>query len=131
MEPTRLLGVGDENVKLIEESIPAKIIARGETIKIRGQEIDVKRAHEVLHEMMQTLSSKGDLTVRDVQKLITLSKSDPIGVIDGNSAPDSVIYFGDTILTAQDIRNMKQFSKYPSFYLDNIKPYLKGISSIP
>ena len=94
MEPTSLLGVGDENVKLIEESIPAKIIARGETIKIRGQEIDVKRAHEVLHEMMQTLSSKGDLTVRDVQKLITLSKSDPIGVIDGNSAPDSVIYFG-------------------------------------
>ena len=46
MEPTSLLGVGDENVKLIEESIPAKIIARGETIKIRGQEIDVKRAHE-------------------------------------------------------------------------------------
>ena len=94
MEPTSLLGVGDENVKLIEESIPAKIIARGETIKIRVQEIDVKRAHEVLHEMMQTLSSKGDLTVRDVEKLITLSKADPIGVIDGNSAPDSVIYFG-------------------------------------
>jgi len=94
MEPTTLLGVGDANVRLIEASIPAKIIARGETIKIQGDELDVNRAHEVLYEMMQTLNTRGDLTARDVQQLITLSKSDSIGMKEGDKVPDSVIYFG-------------------------------------
>ena len=94
MEPTTLLGVGDANVRLIEASIPAKIIARGETIKIQGEELDVMRAHEVLYEMMQTLNTRGDLTARDVQQLITLSKPDSIGMKEGNKVPDPVIYFG-------------------------------------
>jgi len=94
MEPTTLLGVGDSNVKLIEDSIPAKIIARGETIKIQGEELDVKRAHEVLYEMMQTLNTRGDLTARDVQQLITLSKTESMGMEDGDKVSDSVIYFG-------------------------------------
>jgi len=94
MEPTTLLGVGDANVRLIEASIPAKIIARGETIKIQGDELDVNRAHEVLYEMMQTLNTRGNLTARDVQQLITLSRPDSIGMNGGDKVPDSVIYFG-------------------------------------
>ena len=75
IDPTMLLGVGDANIKLIEQSIPAKIIARGEQIKLQGKESDVLRASEVLHEMMQTLSSRGDLNKKDVQQLIALSNS--------------------------------------------------------
>ena len=69
IDPTTLFGVGDANIKLIEQSIPAKIIARGEQIKLQGKESDVLRASEVLHEMMQTLSSRGDLNKKDVQQL--------------------------------------------------------------
>ena len=58
MEPTALLGVGDSHIKLIENAIAAKIIVRGETIKIQGDDIVVSQAQEVLHEMMQTLSCK-------------------------------------------------------------------------
>ena len=73
IDSTALLGVGDVNIKLIEELIPAKIIARGEVIKIHGEELDVVQAYEVLNEMMQTLSTRGNLNVRDIQQLITLS----------------------------------------------------------
>ena len=75
IDPTVLLGIGDANIKLIEQSIPAKIIARGEQIKIQGKESDVLRVREILLEMMQTLSSRGELNKKDVQQLIAFSKS--------------------------------------------------------
>ena len=93
LEPTALLGVGDAHLKLLESVIPATIIARGEIIKIQGSELAVENAHEVLHEMMQTLSSKGSLSVRDVQNLITLVKSED-SQSTNTSAPDIVIHYG-------------------------------------
>jgi len=94
MEPTALLGVADAHIKLIESAIPATIIARGEIIKIQGAEPDVGHAHEVLHEMMETLSGKGSLTVRDVQNLIALVTSENGGKKNGQAAPGYVIYYG-------------------------------------
>jgi len=94
MEPTALLGVADAHIKLIESAIPATIIARGEIIKIQGAEPDVGHAHEVLHEMMETLSGKGSLTVRDVQNLIALVTSENGSKKNGQAAPDYVIHYG-------------------------------------
>ena len=94
IDPTVLLGIGDANIKLIEQSIPAKIIARGEQIKLQGKESDVLRASEVLLEMMQTLSSRGDLNKKDVQQLIALSNSNTNQSFDTNQISDSIIYFG-------------------------------------
>ena len=94
IDPTALLGIGDANIKLIEQSIPAKIIARGERIKLQGKESDVLRASEILLEMMQTLSSRGDLNKKDVQQLIALSNSNTNQSFDTNQISDSIIYFG-------------------------------------
>ncbi|SVA58272.1 uncharacterized protein METZ01_LOCUS111126 [marine metagenome] len=94
MEPTALLGVADAHIKLIESAIPATIIARGEIIKIQGAEPDVGHAHEVLHEMMETLSGKGSLTVRDVQNLIALVTSENGSKKNGEAVPDYVIHYG-------------------------------------
>ena len=94
IEPTALLGVADAHIKLIESAIPATIIARGEIIKIQGEEPDVGHAHEVLREMMETLSGKGSLTVRDVQNLIALVTSENGSKKNGQAAPDYVIYYG-------------------------------------
>ncbi|GIR41888.1 MAG: phosphate starvation protein PhoH [Candidatus Neomarinimicrobiota bacterium] len=94
IDPTALLGIGDANIKLIEQSIPAKIIARGEQIKLQGKESDVLRASEVLLEMMQTLSSRGDLNKKDVQQLIAFSNSNTNQSFDTNQISDSIIYFG-------------------------------------
>ena len=94
IDPTVLLGIGDANIKLIEQSIPSKIIARGEQIKIQGKESDVLRVREILLEMMQTLSSRGDLNKKDVQQLIALSNSNTNQSFDTNQISDSIIYFG-------------------------------------
>ena len=94
IDPIAILGIGDANIKLIEQSIPAKIIARGEQIKLQGKESDVLRASEVLLEMMQTLSSRGDLNKKDVQQLIAFSNSNTNKSFDTNQISDSIIYFG-------------------------------------
>ena len=75
IEPASLLGVGDAHLKLIEEALPATLVVRGEVIKISGDKTIVEQVHEILHEMMTTLGSKGSLSSRDVQKLITLVQS--------------------------------------------------------
>ena len=94
IDPTALLGIGDANIKLIEQSIPAKIIARGEQIKLQGKESDVLRASDILLEMMQTLNSRGDLYKKDVQQLIALSNSNTNQSFDTSQISDSIIYFG-------------------------------------
>jgi len=94
VEPTALLGVGDSHIKLIENAIPVKIIIRGETIKVQGEDDVVSQAQEIIHEMMQTLTGKGSLTVSDTQKLITLIKSESNKEHDHRSVPDYVIYYG-------------------------------------
>ena len=94
MEHIALLGVADAHIKLIESAIPTTIIVRGETIKIQGAETDVGHAHEVLHEMMETLTGKGSLTVRDVHNLIALVTSENGSNNNGQAAPDHVIHYG-------------------------------------
>ncbi len=94
IEPTNLLGVGDSNLRLIEDAMPVKIIVRGELIKLQGERSVVESAKEVLFEMMATLSSKGSLSSRDVQKLITLSIASSANGFSDDIISDSVIYFG-------------------------------------
>ena len=95
LEPIALLGVADTHIKLIEAAIPATIIARGETIKIRGENPDVEHIHQILHEMMETLSEKGSLTVRDVQNLIALITSDNENSNGEIRVPEIVIHYGN------------------------------------
>jgi len=94
LEPTALLGVADAHIKLIETALPVTIIARGEIIKIEGENSETELAHEILHEMMETLSGKGSLTVRDVQNLIALVKSENGETRDELTPPDVVIHYG-------------------------------------
>ena len=94
IEPTALLGVGDSHIKLIEKAIPATIIVRGEKIKIQGDQQAILQVQEVLHEMMQTFTGKGSLTVKDVQKLITLIKANVNGMDKTNTVPEDVIHYG-------------------------------------
>ena len=95
LEPIALLGVADTHIKLIEAAIPATIIARGETIKIRGENPDVEHIHQILHEMMETLSGKGSLTVRDVQNLIALVTSENGKSNSEICVPEIVIHYGN------------------------------------
>lgn len=86
-----LLGAGDVHLKLIEDGFPGQIVARGNTILLDGVEKDINIVHDVIHEMIQTLNRKGNLTKKDVQQLINISN-----VENGNiqEKTENVIHYG-------------------------------------
>ena len=69
-----ILGVADCNLKLIQSVIPVSIIARGNKIKIIGNENNVDKVNQIFYEMIETLNSKGGLEKSDVKNLISIVK---------------------------------------------------------
>lgn len=86
-----LLGVADEHIRLLNVSFSTDILVRGNDIKLNGQESDVEIVHEIVHEMIQTLSRKGTLTKKDVLKLIKVVRSENGHTED---VPKEVIHYG-------------------------------------
>lgn len=86
-----LLGAGDVNLRLIEDTFPGQIIVRGNEIHLDGVEKDINIVQDVIHEMIQTLNRKGSLTKKDVSQLINISN-----VENGNiqEKTENVIHYG-------------------------------------
>ena len=86
-----LLGVADTHVRLLNNSFSTEILVRGNEIKLDGLERDVEMVHEIIHEMIQTVSRKGALTKKDVHQLIKVIRSE-----NGHTkeVPHEVIHYG-------------------------------------
>lgn len=74
-ELSAFFGPADANLKHIENSFSSKIIARGNEIKINGNEAEVALIEQLFHEMSITLSQKGSLAKKDVKTLINIITS--------------------------------------------------------
>ena len=94
INPVILFGIGDENIKIIENALPVKIIFREELIKIQGEDSLVNQVCNVFYEMINTISQKGTVTNRDIQQLIAMTKTDFKNGVESASNLESVIYFG-------------------------------------
>lgn len=94
VDPRILMGVRDKNLDLIEKFFPVSIIARGEVIKIKGEKNIIEQVYNILYEMIETIRSKGDLSIMDVQKLIDIGKSKNLFVKNEKASKSEVIYFG-------------------------------------
>ena len=84
-------GPADTNLKLIEKLFSSKIIARGNLIKIIGDEAEVDTISQVFHEMASTLNEKGSLEISDVETLLTFNSS---AMSSGDSKSKYIIYYG-------------------------------------
>ena len=111
VDPRILMGVGDKNLSLIEKFFPVSIIARGEIIKIKGGEKVIEQVHNILFEMMETIGSKGNLSIMDVQKLINIRKSKNLFVENEDAEINEVIYFGAKGSVIPKTKNQIKYSK--------------------
>jgi phosphate starvation-inducible PhoH-like protein len=79
LDPAGLAGVGDENLKILEDSFDCQIVLRGSTISLEGDESIVALAAETLNEMMKTLGRKNRLTADEVRSLAaTISNGETV-----------------------------------------------------
>jgi phosphate starvation-inducible PhoH-like protein len=69
------LGPEDTNLKLIENLFSSKIIARGNLIKIIGDEAEINAISQIFYEMASALNEKGSLDLSDVKTLLTFNSS--------------------------------------------------------
>jgi phosphate starvation-inducible PhoH-like protein len=67
-----LLGINDANLQIIEKRFEASVIARGETIMLRGDQGEVDRLEKIFREMVFLLKRNGSLTPNDVDTVIDL-----------------------------------------------------------
>ena len=85
-----MAGVADVNLKILEDSFPCKILLRGDTIFLDGDEQPVTQAEEVISEMMNTFSRKSSLTEGDVISLAALISEG--NHVKSNDAEQVVLY---------------------------------------
>ncbi|MDD3807566.1 MAG: PhoH family protein, partial [Candidatus Marinimicrobia bacterium] len=71
-DPLALLGVNDENLKVLQDHFQAEIMARGQSIKITGDPIEVERIHHIINQLIQLIPKKEYIKPSDVKTVINI-----------------------------------------------------------
>lgn len=100
VDMVRLLGLNDANLLIVEAGFSASIIARGDSMTIKGNQKEVDQIEKVFHELIYLLGKNGGLTTSDVETVIDLVmvNGDPalppnIRQQIGSDSIDSVVLF--------------------------------------
>ena len=87
-----LIGVGDANLRVLEDHFASQIIVRGNEFHIDGEKNEVEAIGHLVHEMSQTLNRKGSLTQKNIQDIIRITCNE--NKKQNNKSVDNVIYYG-------------------------------------
>ncbi len=76
IEPLRLTGVGERNLRALRQALKASIVVRGQEIILQGPEEEVRRAEDVLRHLIRKVEQKGYVLEEDVQDLLRSLKQE-------------------------------------------------------
>ncbi|WP_420826540.1 PhoH family protein [Sporosarcina limicola] len=77
-EAIMLLGISDQNMKLIEDELDITILTRGETISLSGEEENRNSAKLLLEQLLKVIRKGININQRDVSTAIEMVKSGTI-----------------------------------------------------
>lgn len=112
IHPIHFFGLNNENLKLLRTQYPKlKIVTRGNTIKIQGEEEDVKHFSEKLENISDTIKRHPNISEREIKSI--LSEHDAGPVKDEGLLKDMVLVHGPNgrIVKARTA-NQKKLVKY-------------------
>ena len=72
VNPVLLLGTNDAHLKLLQKNFDAKIIVRGDTIHLKGDQAEVEQIEEVLTELTFLCHKKHQLDSVDIETVVRL-----------------------------------------------------------
>src|SRR6185312_16337984 len=73
-----LLGISDQNMKLIEEALDISILTRGDTISLSGEQEQSQSAKVLLEQLLKVIRKGININLRDVSTAIEMVKSGTI-----------------------------------------------------
>ncbi|WP_432358540.1 PhoH family protein [Sporosarcina sp. UB5] len=77
-EAVMLLGISDQNMKLIEESMNISILTRGDTVSLTGEEQDIIAGKYLLEQLLKVIRKGININLRDISTAIEMVKSGTI-----------------------------------------------------
>jgi phosphate starvation-inducible protein PhoH and related proteins len=77
-ETVMLLGISDQNMKLIEEQLTVSVLTRGDTISISGAEDNRNSAKALLEQLLKVIRKGININQRDVSTALEMVKSGTI-----------------------------------------------------
>lgn len=77
-EAVMLLGISDQNMKLIEESMNISILTRGDTISLAGEEQDIVAGKYLLEQLLKVIRKGININLRDISTAIEMVKNGTI-----------------------------------------------------
>ncbi|WP_342505226.1 PhoH family protein [Sporosarcina sp. FSL K6-2383] len=77
-EAVMLLGISDQNMKLIEEALSISILTRGDTIALSGEEDNRESAKALLEQLLKVIRKGVNINQRDVSTAIEMVKGGTI-----------------------------------------------------
>jgi phosphate starvation-inducible PhoH-like protein len=110
VEPLMLLGVNDENLKVLTHHFESSIVVRGNAIHIAGKESELEQIENIVTEMVYTLEKKGSLEKQDVETLVRLEKSGDMQ--HREEGLDSVILFTKSDVIKPRTKGQEIYWKY-------------------
>jgi phosphate starvation-inducible PhoH-like protein len=70
-----LMGVGDQNIKSIQENVSAQIVVRGSTIHLDGNKNEIHLIESVVNEMMLAINNKGYIDPSEISHYFSAVKN--------------------------------------------------------
>ena len=86
------MGVGDHNIKTIQETVKAQIVVRGSAMHLDGSKDDIKLIELVVNEMMLTINNKGFVEPEDIRNYLASLKNGEPSTMNGISKEPVVLY---------------------------------------
>jgi phosphate starvation-inducible PhoH-like protein len=86
-EAVRLFGSRDQFLRLIRSALGVRLIARGDTVQISGDDGQVEQAERVFGQLRSMLAKQGKLTAEDVRTVLDVVRQGGDRVVE---QPDSV-----------------------------------------
>jgi len=76
-----IFGQFDKNIKNLEKSYSITAVLRDETLKITGEEENVKKAMTVIQEMLKLAENGNSITDQNINYAVSLSKTGDVGAL--------------------------------------------------
>ena len=86
------MGVGDQNIKTIQETVKTQIVVRGSAMHLDGVKDDIKLIERVVNEMMLTINNKGFVEPEDIRNYVASVNNGEPASMNENSEEPVVLY---------------------------------------
>lgn len=114
INPVDLYGINDNKLELVKKGFPKlKIIARGDTLKVVGEDIDIQLFEDKLNLLMEHFNKYGTLTEINIERLMD-SQGGEKGRADSSEDANDVLVFGNAglIVKARTLNQRKMVDCY-------------------